>query len=68
MNSVFTNAADEYELGTNYIISGHNARISAYWRNGSYAGPGSGNGIQITSPTGAGQHRDSFVLAVQLQY
>ena len=66
VNSVFANAADEFELGTNYVISGHNARISAYWRNGSYAGPGSGNSIQITSPTGAGQHRDSFVVALQL--
>ena len=68
VNSVYANQADEFEAGTNYVISGHNARISAFWRNGSYAGPGSGNSTLITSPNGATQHRDSFVLALQLQY
>ena len=52
----------------NYIISGHNARISAYYRNGDYAGPGSGNNTLIVNSTGAGQHRDSVTLALQLQY
>ena len=28
-NSVYSNKLDEFEAGTNYVISGHNARISA---------------------------------------
>ena len=68
VNSVYANAADEFEGGVNYIISGHNARISAYYRNGDYAGITSGNNTLIVNSTGAGQHRDSVTLALQLQY
>ena len=68
VNSVYKNAADEYEAGVNYVISGHNARISAYWRNTDYAGIASGNNTLITNANGAVQHRDSITLALQLQY
>ena len=66
VNSVFTNALDEFELGTNYIISGHNARISTYWRTGNLSTNG---GFLGASPlVGTGQHQDSFNVALQLQY
>jgi hypothetical protein len=66
VNSVFSNALDEFELGTNYIISGHNARISTYWRTGNLSTNG---GFLGASPlVGTGQHQDSFNVALQLQY
>ena len=66
VNSVFTNALDEFELGTNYVISGHNARISTYWRTGNLSTNG---GFLGASPlVGTGQHQDSFNVALQLQY
>jgi hypothetical protein len=66
VNSVFSNALDEFELGTNYVISGHNARISTYWRTGNISTNG---GFFGPNPTvGTGQHQDSFNVALQLQY
>ena len=63
INSQFGGAREEYELGSNYVISGHNARISAFWRTGNNPGPGSSFGPGLSS-----QHIDSFTVALQLQY
>jgi len=65
VNSVFTNALDEFEFGTNYIISGHNARISTFWRTGSLAP--TGGPATVGALPGVG-HQDSFHVALQLQY
>jgi len=65
INSQFSGAFNEFELGLNYVISGHNARASAYWRTGDSPGPFSGDWSN-TNPTG--QHTDSFHVALQLQY
>jgi hypothetical protein len=65
VNSVHTGALDEFEFGTNYVISGHNARISAFWRTGSLAP--SGGPVTVGAIPGAG-HQDSVHLALQLQY
>ena len=62
LNSQFGGASEEYELGTNYVISGHNARISGFWRTGNSPGPAA----NWAAPTG--QHVDSFHVALQLQY
>ncbi len=55
---------DEAEFGTNYIISGHNARISAFYQYGDLATKSLFN----WSPTAAGQEVSAFKLALQLQY
>lgn len=69
VNSVYNQGVDEFEGGVNYIIAGHNARISAYYRNTAYAGPASGNNTMLTSsPGGAGVHQDSVTVALQFQY
>lgn len=65
VNSVFTNALDEFEFGTNYVISGHNARISAFFRTGSLAP--TGGPATLGAIPGVG-HQDSVHLALQLQY
>jgi hypothetical protein len=65
VNSVFSNALDEFEFGTNYVISGHNARISAFFRTGNL-NPNGGPGTLGAAP-GIG-HQDSVHLALQLQY
>ena len=68
VNSVHATALDEFEGGVNYVISGHNARISTFWRTGSLA-PTGAPAQSGFSPTGLGaQHQDSFHLALQLQY
>lgn len=54
----------EWELGTNYVISGHNARISAYWRHGTSQGPFSPNWSAGPLPEAI----DSLHIALQLQY
>lgn len=56
----------EVEPGVNYVISGHNARISAYYRYGDintkgFAGP-------VYTPTTAGEKVSSFHVALQMQY
>jgi hypothetical protein len=65
VNSVFTSALDEFEFGTNYVISGHNARISAFFRTGNL-NPNGGPATLGAIP-GVG-HQDSVHLALQLQY
>jgi hypothetical protein len=75
LNSQFGGAREEYEIGTNYVISGHNARISAYWRTGTIGGNATFNNQNLSYgpnstglPGSPGQHVDSFTLALQLQY
>jgi hypothetical protein len=77
INSVYQDGGgqDEYEAGLNYVISGFNARLSAYWRQDSgNAGPRNGAGFTSslnaagTGLTPSSKHSDSFVAALQLQY
>ena len=53
----------EWEYGVNYIISGHNARISAYGRYGDVETKWLNYG-----PGASGNKVDSFHVALQLQY
>ncbi|MGC4098162.1 MAG: hypothetical protein QM706_13690 [Nitrospira sp.] len=55
----------EWEYGVNYIISGHNARISAYGRYGDIESKGF---VGSYGPNAAGDKVDSFHVALQLQY
>jgi len=55
---------EETEFGTNYIISGHNARISAFYQYGDLATKSLFN----WAPTAAGADVSAFKLALQLQY
>jgi hypothetical protein len=70
LNSQFGGAREEYELGMNYVISGHNARISTYWRTGTIGSSGATFNNQNLNygPNSTGQHVDSFTVALQLQY
>ena len=77
INSVYQDGGgqDEYEAGLNYVISGFNARLSAYWRQDSgNAGPRNGAGFTSslnaagTGLTPSSKHSDAFVAALQLQY
>ena len=70
LNSQFGGAREEYELGTNYVIAGHNARISTYWRTGTIGSSGAtfNNQNLNYAPGSRGQHVDSFTVALQLQY
>ena len=69
LNSEFAGARQEFELGMNYVIAGHNARISTYWRTGNIGGTSTFNGQNLNyAPGSTGQHVDSFHVAVQLQY
>jgi hypothetical protein len=69
LNSQFGGARNEFELGLNYVIAGHNARFSTYWRTGNIGGPGTFNGQNLNyAPGSTGQHIDSFHVALQLQY
>jgi hypothetical protein len=69
LNSQFAGAREEFELGMNYIISGHNARISTFWRTGNIGGTNTFNGQNLNyAPGSTGQHIDSFHVALQLQY
>jgi hypothetical protein len=47
----------------NYIIAGHNARISAFWQYGDLAS----KGINY-SPTATGGSANAFKVALQIQY
>lgn len=67
IDPLYSAMRQEWEYGVNYIISGHNARISAYGRYGdieskSFAAPGA------YSPNTTGNKVDSFHVALQLQY
>ncbi len=63
---LYANTRQEWETGVNYIISGHNARISVYYRYGDF----NGNAGLYTyiAPEQVVQKVDSFHLALQLQY
>jgi hypothetical protein len=50
----------------NYIIAGHNARISAYYRYGDLNG--SPGGFSFMAPGQLVQKVDSFHVALQMQY
>ncbi len=68
-NSDFGGSREEYELGMNYVIAGHNARISTYWRTGNIGGSNTFNAQNLNyAPGSTGQHIDSFHVALQLQY
>ena len=69
LNSQFGGAREEFELGLNYIIAGHNARISTYWRTGNVGGTAQFNNQNLNyAPGSTGQHVDNFTVALQLQY
>ena len=69
LNSQFGGARSEYEVGVNYIIAGHNARISTYWRTGDIGGTAQFNNQNLAyGPGSTGQHIDTWVVALQLQY
>jgi len=68
-NGEFSGARQEFELGLNYVIAGFNARISTYWRTGNVGNSSSYNGQNLSyAPGSTGQHVDTFVTALQLQY
>jgi hypothetical protein len=54
----------EFEYGLNYVISGHNARISVYGRYGDIDSKSFVN----YSPGASGNKVDSFHVALQMQY
>ncbi len=54
----------EWEGGVNYIISGHNARVSMFYRYGDIGG----KGLTNFTTTAAGNRADSFHVALQMQY
>ncbi|MBH0191509.1 MAG: hypothetical protein HP492_07060 [Nitrospira sp.] len=54
----------EWEAGMNYVIDGHNARISAFWTYGDINTKGFFN----YAPGAAGNRQDAFHVALQLQY
>ena len=53
----------ETEAGTNYIISGHNARLSAFWQYGDLASLGTNY-----ANNAAGHFGNAFKVAFQFQY
>ncbi len=59
---------EETEIGTNYIISGFNARISAFWQYGDLATKGSQGGENIYAPGRTGDHVNAWKMALQIQY
>jgi hypothetical protein len=66
VDPLYANLRQEWETGVNYIISGHNARISAFYRYGDFNG--SLGGFSFMTPQQAVQKADSFHVALQLQY
>ncbi|MCI0427257.1 MAG: hypothetical protein L0Z46_04510 [Nitrospiraceae bacterium] len=69
-NSEFAGVREEFELGLNYVIAGHNARISTYWRTGNIGSSAATfNNQNLNYAVGStGQHVDTYVMALQLQY
>ena len=55
---------DEFGIGMNYIISGHNARISMMYQHGDIASKGFVN----YTPSAAGNDVSSFKIGIQFQY
>jgi hypothetical protein len=68
VNSVHASALDEFEGGVNYVIAGHNARISTWWRTGNLAPTGGPAQTGFNATGIGGPHQDSFHVALQLQY
>jgi hypothetical protein len=66
VNPLYSNQRVEWEGGVNYVIAGHNARISAYYRYGDFNG--SAGGFSFMSPGQSVQKADSFHVALQMQY
>ncbi len=66
VNHRYANQRNEWETGVNYIISGHNARVSAFYRYGDFNG--SPGGFSFIAPGQPVQKADSFHVALQLQY
>ena len=64
IDPLYSAMRQEWEYGVNYIISGHNARISAYGRYGDIESKGLFN----YGAGAAGNKVDSFHVALQLQY
>jgi len=54
---------DEIEGGVNYIIDGHNARISLFYQHGDIAS----KGLTNFAPGASGADLDAIKLAFQLQ-
>ena len=54
----------EFEYGVNYIIAGHNARVSVYGRYGDIES----KGLTNFGSSASGNKVDSFHVALQLQY
>lgn len=63
VDPLYSAMRQEYEYGVNYIISGHNARISAYGRYGDLE-----TKLNNYGPSAGGNKVDSFHVALQLQY
>jgi len=69
VSPIYGNNRNEWEPGINYVISGHNARISAFYRYGDLQNFGPAGGNYITGNGANGNQRvDSFHVALQLQY
>ncbi len=66
VNPIYANVRQEWEGGVNYVIAGHNARVSAYYRYGDFNGtPGT---FFVPFPGVRNNRVDSFHVALQLQY
>jgi hypothetical protein len=65
IDPLYSALRQEFEYGVNYIISGHNARISAYGRYGDIDSKGF---VGSFGPNATGNKVDSFHVALQLQY
>ncbi len=65
IDPLYSAMRQEWEYGLNYIISGHNARISVYGRYGDLETKGFFNNF---GPNATGNKVDSFHVALQLQY
>ena len=57
---------DEFEAGVNYIIDGHNARISLFYQYGDIATKGLA-GPSAYAPGAAGSNVSAIKLAMQIQ-
>jgi len=64
ISPINSNQREEWEAGANYVIEGHNARLSAYWTYGDINTKGFFN----YGPGAAGNRQDAFHVALQLQY
>ncbi|NGZ98139.1 MAG: hypothetical protein CV089_18765, partial [Nitrospira sp. WS110] len=65
IDPLYSAMRQEWETGVNYIIAGHNARISAFYRYGDLNTKGFFSNF---GPNATGNKVDSFHVALQLQY